>query len=154
MAGRTATEIEIAAPPDFVFDLTNDLSRWTEMFTEYESVEILEQGPRHYTFRLTTKPDEEGRSHSWISRRDLFPEESRIEARRLEPLKPFDSMHIQWWYEPAGEGTRMRWQQEFTVADGAGFSERDAEDYITGNSEEQMKSIKRFVEDAWQATQR
>jgi aromatase len=149
VAGHTETEIVIAAPRDFVFDVTNDLDAWTEMFTEYSSVEILERGPAHFVFRLTTKPDEEGTIRSWISRRDLYRDEWRIEARRLEPLTPFAEMLIRWTYESQDGRTLMRWQQDFIVAPGVAFSESDAEAYITANSEQQMAAIRRYVEAAW-----
>lgn len=149
MSGQTRAEIRIDAPRDFVFDRTNDLDSWTEMFTEYDRVEVLERGPSHFVFRLTTKPDEDGDVHTWISRRDLFKDDWRIEARRLEPLVPFSSMEIRWWYDEVDGGTLMRWQQEFTVADGMPFSEADAEAHISAGSEEQMQAIKRWVEEQW-----
>jgi hypothetical protein len=150
MAGHTRAEILVDAPREFVFEQTNDLAQWTDMFTEYERVEILDQGPRHFVFRLTTKPDDEGKVYSWTSRRDLYPDEWRIEAARIEPLRPFASMHIQWWYDEQGPSTLMRWEQDFTVAEGAPFSEADAERYITNNSHEQMQAIKKYLEAAWQ----
>jgi aromatase len=148
VAGHTESSIRIDAPRDFVFRVTNDLGQWPAMFTEYATVEIEEEGERHFVFRLTTKPDKEGKVYSWVSRRDLHPDEFRIEARRIEPLFPFASMDIRWWYDEDGDGTVMRWQQDFTVAPGAGFSEQDAEAYITASSHEQMTAIRAYVEEA------
>lgn len=149
MAGQTENSIVIDAPVEFVFDLTNNLRIWTEMFTEYEKVEVLEEKPNWYLFRLTLKPDEDGRQMSWISQRRLIPDEHRIEAERVEPLKPFSKMHIRWFYEPDPAGTRMRWTQEFTVVPEAPFTEQDAEHHINGNSREQMAHIKEYVEKRW-----
>ena len=38
MAGHTDNQVRIEAPAGFVFDVTNDFDRWTEMFGEYASV--------------------------------------------------------------------------------------------------------------------
>ena len=42
MAGHTENEITIAAPLDLVWDMTNDLESWPQLFSEYASV----RGPR------------------------------------------------------------------------------------------------------------
>ena len=149
MAGHTRAEVEIAAPREFVYGRTNDLDRWTEMFTEYETVEVLERGPRHFVFRLTTKPDEEGKVYSWVSRRDLYPEEWRIHAYRVEAAFPFARMDIHWSYEEHDGATLMRWEQDFDVSPEAPFSERDAEEHITAGSSEQMAAIRAYIENAW-----
>ncbi len=41
MAGHTENEITIAAPVDLVWDMTNDVERWPQLFSEYASAEIL-----------------------------------------------------------------------------------------------------------------
>lgn len=149
MAGSTNHSIEIHAPRAFVFERTNDLATWTQLFTEYASVDILRKEENYFVFRLTTQPDEEGKSWSWISWRRLYPDEWRIEAARIEPLTPFSSMEIRWYYEEQGPNTLMRWEQEFTVAPTAGFSEADAVAHINQNSKIQMAAIKERLEAAW-----
>lgn len=146
-------EIVIDAPRPFVYERTNDLSIWPEMFTEYSAVEVLERDKEGFLFRLTTKPDEEGKVWSWVSRRRLIPDEWRIEAHRVEPLRPFSEMRIRWGYEETESGTRLRWEQDFTVHPEAPFDEAAAEQYITEGSRVQMAAIKRYLEDAWRREQ-
>lgn len=151
MVAQTSNSIEIQAPRAFVFERTNDLPSWTELFTEYKSVEILERRENYFVFRLTTHPNEEGKSWSWTSWRSIFPDEWRIEAARIEPLTPFASMAICWYYEMQGEdSTVMRWEQEFTVASSAGFTENDSVAYINRSTRVQMQAIKERLEAAWQ----
>ncbi|GAA3081913.1 hypothetical protein GCM10020000_79800 [Streptomyces olivoverticillatus] len=46
MANSTDTSVYIAAPLDVVWQLTNDVRTWPDLFTEYASVEVLhEDGP-------------------------------------------------------------------------------------------------------------
>lgn len=150
MAGHTDNSIRIAAPPHFVFDVTNDFDRWTEMFDEYASVEVLERDGSCVRFRLTTKPDDEGEVHVWTSRRCMDREGLTINAERLEPLVPWAEMKIRWDYEPDGEAaTRMRWVQDFRIAEGLPYTDAQGEDFINGNSRGEMDSIKRYVERAW-----
>jgi len=153
MSGHTQAEIVIDAPRSFVYDRTNDLSIWPEMFTEYSAVEVLERDDDGFLFRLTTKPDEDGKVYSWISRRRLIPDEWRIEAHRVEPLRPFSDMQIRWGYDEVGSGTRLRWEQEFTVHPEAPFDEAAAERYISAGSRVQMAAIKEYLEGAWRRAQ-
>lgn len=151
MAAQTSNRIEIRAPRSFVFERTNDLASWPTLFTEYAGVEIMERQENYFVFRLTTHPDEEGKSWSWVSWRRLYPDEWRIEAARIQPLVPFSSMVIRWYYDAQGEeDTVMRWEQEFTLAPTAGFSEQEAVAYINSNSKVQMQVIKERLEMAWQ----
>ena len=153
MAGHTENSIIIRAPRAFVFDRTNDLASWPVLFTEYASVDILRHEENYFVFRLTTKPDEGGRSWSWISWRRLYRDEWRIEAARIEPLIPFSSMAIRWFYDAQVKSTLMRWEQDFTVAQAAPFSESDAVAYINQNSAIQMAAIKECLEQEWARSQ-
>jgi aromatase len=149
MAGHTENSIEIQAPRSFVFERTNDLASWTELFTEYARVDIIQQQENHFVFRLTTHKDETGKVWSWTSWRRIYPDEWRIEAARIEPLTPFAAMNIRWFYDEQGAGTLMRWEQDFSVAPSAPFSEDDAVAYINRNSKLQMAVIKERLEQAW-----
>ena len=55
-------------PLDLVWDMTNDLENWPQLFSEYASVEILSREGDKTTFRLTMHPDENGKVWSWVSR--------------------------------------------------------------------------------------
>lgn len=152
MAGHTDNVIRIEAPPSFVFDVTNDFDRWTLMFEEYAKVEVLEREGNCVRFRLITKPDEEGEVHTWISRRCMDRDGLSINAERLEPLVPWAEMKIRWDYEPEGDSaTRLRWVQDFRIADGLPYTDEQGEDFINGNSRGEMQAIKRYVEQAWAA---
>lgn len=111
---HTDNSIHIAADVELVWDLTNDLGRWTGLFTEYASVEVLEHHDRTFRFRLTMHPDDAGNAWSWVSERTLDPENHRVSARRVE-LGWFEYMHISWTYHAEGSGTRMRWVQDFAM---------------------------------------
>ncbi|WP_208640972.1 SRPBCC family protein, partial [Streptomyces carpinensis] len=82
MAGHTENEITIAAPVDLVWDMTNDVEKWPQLFSEYASAEVLSQEGDKCTFRLTMHPDENGTVWSWVSERE--PDRSRltVDARR------------------------------------------------------------------------
>ena len=65
--GHTCNSAVINAPYDLVFDISNDIPRWTQLFgAEYKKAEILKREDNLITFRLT---DDEG--NSWTSWRLL-----------------------------------------------------------------------------------
>ena len=68
--GHTCNSITIKAPYELVFDISNQIERWTELFgDEYVKAEVLSRTGNRIEFRLTDKD-----GNSWTSFRLLFKE--------------------------------------------------------------------------------
>ena len=144
---HTDNSVVIDRPIDEVWKRMNDLENWTNLFTEYASVEVLEREGDTVKFRLTTHPDPEydGQVWSWVSERTMYPDEYRTKSHRIE-TGPFEYMNIDWYFEPEGGGTKMRWVQDFSMKPSAPANDEQAEDYLNKNTAEQMKAIKERLE--------
>ncbi len=150
MSGRTEASVVIDAPMDLVWDMTNDVESWTELFTEYAEARILERDGDTVRFRLALHPDADGKVWSWVSERTPDRASRTVRARRIE-TGPFEFMNIFWEYTPAdGGGVRMRWVQEFHVKDEMPFDDEAMAAHIARNTAEQMPHIKDRVEKAAQ----
>lgn len=147
MSGHTEAAVVIDAPMDLVWDMTNDVESWTELFTEYAEAEILERDGDTVRFRLALHPDESGKVWSWVSERTPDRESRTVRARRIE-TGPFEFMHIFWEYTPVEGGVEMRWVQEFHVKDEMPFDDEAMAAHISKNTAEQMPHIKERVEQA------
>jgi aromatase len=145
--GHTDNSVLIMADPDLVWDVTNDVENWPDLFTEYASVEILERNGDTVRFRLTMHPDEQGRIWSWVSERTTYRAQRRVEARRIEP-GAFRYMQIRWTYAPEGAGTRMRWEQDFAMRPDAPIDDAGMTRRINDNSKVQMDLIRQRIERA------
>ena len=147
MAGHTDNSVVIDKPINEVWQRMNDLENWTNLFTEYSSVEILEREGNTVKFRLTTHPDPdyEGQVWSWVSERTMDPENYTTKSHRIE-TGPFEYMNIEWYFEPADGGTKMRWIQDFSMKESAPANDEQAEEYLNKNTAEQMKAIKERLE--------
>jgi aromatase len=144
--GHTDNSIVIDAPLDVVWQITNDLENWPNLFTEYASVDILEnQDDRYFLFRLTMHPDADGTVWSWVSERNLDPITHRVTARRVEP-GPFEFMNINWDYRDVEEGTAMRWVQDFRMRPTAPVDTAAMTERIDANSRIQMATIAQKVQ--------
>ena len=152
MAARTDNSIVIDAPLDVVWELLNDVENWPKLFTEYANAEILERRGNTTQFRLTTFPDPEydGTVWTWVSERTVDPETHSVKAHRIE-TGPFEFMNIEWTFEPAEGGTRVRWVQEFSMKETAPSNDEQAEKYVNEHTVEQMAVIKERVEEAARA---
>ncbi|MBO8188111.1 SRPBCC family protein [Streptomyces spirodelae] len=154
MAGHTDNSIVIDAPLDLVWDMTNDLKSWPNLFSEYAAVEVLEDNEgadgREIVFRLTMHPDEDGNVWSWVSKRVPDPVKRQVRAHRVE-TGPFEYMNIYWEYLPEGDGTRMRWVQDFHMKDVAPVTDDGMTAHLNRNTAVQMKLIKEKVEAAAKA---
>ncbi len=143
----TDNEIVIAAPMDLVWDMTNDVASWPELFSEYASAEILERDGATVRFRLTLRPDENGQTWSWVSERTPDPVTRTVRARRIE-TGPFEHMDLFWEYEQVPDGVRMHWRQEFTVRPGLPFGDEAMAERLNTNTRREMSRIKGLVEAA------
>ncbi|MCZ2524624.1 MULTISPECIES: SRPBCC family protein [Streptomyces] len=143
--GHTENEIVIAAPLDLVWDMTNDLENWPQLFSEYASVEVLEREGARTVFRLTMHPDENGKVWSWVSEREPDRRSLTVRARRVEP-GPFEHMDIHWEYKEIPGGTLMRWIQDFAMRPDAPVDTPGMTERINRNSVVQMELIRDKVE--------
>ncbi|MDI6758536.1 MAG: SRPBCC family protein [Candidatus Omnitrophota bacterium] len=158
--GHTCNSIIINAPYEKVFDISNDIPRWTELFGgEYKKAEVLEKKDNKITFRLTDEEDK-----SWVSWRLLFKDKYFAYAQRHEPLFPFKYMKIIWLYTPKPEVnglamalakgsqtidfclTEMTWIQHFEMDDKAKFNDQQIEGFINEGSKANLKIFKEIIE--------
>jgi len=143
----TDNSIVITAPLDVVWERMNEIESWPDLFSEYAKAEVLEREGNTITFRLTTHPDPEydGQVWSWVSERVVDPATYTTKSRRIE-TGPFEYMNIDWYFEEAEGGTRMRWVQDFSMKPDAPATDEQAEDYLNKNTKEQMSVIKERLE--------
>jgi aromatase len=140
--GHTCNSIIINAPYDLVFDISNDIPRWTELFGgEYKKAEVVSKVGNKITFRLT---DDEGKS--WQSFRLLFKDNYFAYAEREAPKFPFQYMKIIWLYTPKAKGVEITWIQHFTMDEKAKFNDTQVEGFINKHSQENLKIFKSIIE--------
>lgn len=141
--GHTRNSIVIDAPYSLVFDISNKIERWTELFgKEYVSAEVLERKGNEITFRLT---DDENKS--WVSKRWLYKDLKFAYASRHEPMFPFRYMKIVWLYNETSEGTEMIWMQDFELDPKfTKFTGEQIEGFINEHSQHNMKIFKTVIE--------
>ena len=146
-AGHVDNEIVIAAPFDVVWDMTNDVESWPQLFTEYSAAEILDRDGDTIRFRLSMHPDENGTVWSWVSERTPDRAAREVHAHRVE-TGPFEFMDIHWTYEETPQGVRMRWIQDFAMKPGAPVDTPTMTDRLNANTPVQMRVIRDKVEAA------
>lgn len=154
--GHTCNSIIINAPYDLVFEISNDIPRWTELFGgEYKKAEIVKKEGNKITFRLT---DDEGKS--WQSWRLLFKDNYFAYAEREEPKFPFKYMKIIWLYTLKPDGAalakgcqtaqscpvELTWIQHFEMDDKAKFNDEQVEGFINKHSKENLIIFKNVIE--------
>ena len=147
MAGHTDNEIVIDAPLALVWRMTNDISTWTTLFSEYSEATILSEQDGTIRFRLALHPDENGKVWSWVSARTPDEATHTVRSQRVE-TGPFKYMWIFWEYFETPGGTRMRWVQDFEMKPQAPVGDQAMQDRLNTNTPVQMALIKDKVEAA------
>ncbi|MFG2289288.1 SRPBCC family protein [Streptomyces sp. NPDC048595] len=145
MPGHTENDITIAAPLDLVWDITNDIENWPQLFSEYASVEVLSREGDKTTFRLTMHPDDNGTVWSWVSERVMDRNSRTVRARRVE-TGPFEHMDIHWKYSEIPGGTSMHWTQDFAMKPQAPVDDKGMTELINRNSRIQLELIRDKIE--------
>jgi len=142
--GHTCNSIIINAPYDLIFNISNDIPRWTELFgDEYKKAEIVEKKDNKIIFRLTDDEDK-----SWISWRLLFKDKFFTYSERHDPKFPFKYMKIVWLYTQKPEGIELAWVQYFEMDDKAKFNDEQVEGFINKHSKDNLKIFKNVIEKA------
>jgi len=142
LMGHTCNSIIINAPYDLIFDISNDIPRWTELFgTEYKKAEIVKKEGNKITFKLTDDEDK-----SWQSWRLLLKDKYLAYAEREEPKFPFKYMKIIWLYTPKPDSVELTWIQHFEMDDKAKFNDEQVEGFINKHSKDNLKIFKDAIE--------
>lgn len=142
--GHTCNSIIINAPYELVFDISNDIPRWIELFgSEYKKAEIVNREGNKITFRLTDDEDK-----SWVSWRLLFKDNFFTYSERQEPKFPFNFMKIVWLYTPKTEGIELTWIQHFQMDEAAKFNAEQVEGFINKHSQDNLAIFKKVIEQA------
>ncbi|WP_436494930.1 SRPBCC family protein [Actinokineospora sp. HUAS TT18] len=145
MSGHTDNSILIDAPLDYVWERTNDIEAWTELFSEYSIAEIIEQRGNTFRFKLALHPDETGKVWSWVSERTIDPETHTVRSARVE-TGVFKYMALFWEYTQTDDGVLMRWVQDFEMKPWAPLDDAGMTERLNTNTAVQMKLIKDKVE--------
>ena len=141
--GHTRNSIVINAPYSQVFDTSNRIERWTELFgDEYVKADVLERKGNEITFRLH---DKDGKN--WVSKRWLYKDLKLAYASRWDPMFPFKYMKIVWLYNETPEGVEMIWIQDFAMDSGfTKFSDEQICGFINEHSQHNLKIFKKVIE--------
>ncbi len=138
---HTVNSIVINAPYEKVFDISNDISRWNELFEEYNESKVVEAKDNKIVFQLTHK-----NGNSWTSYRLLFKDDKFAYASKIEPMFPFEYMKIIWLYRETEDGVVMTWVQDFKMDKGAKFNDEQVEEIINKHSKDNLVRFKEIIE--------
>ncbi|MBU4332851.1 MAG: SRPBCC family protein [Candidatus Omnitrophica bacterium] len=140
--GHTNNSILIDAPYDAIFDISNNIERWIELFGgEYIEAQVLSKEGNRIEFKLTNK---EGQS--WTSFRLLYKEHKFAYAQKNEPTFPFKYMKIVWLYTEVEGGVLMTWIQDFEMDPGAKFTDEKVVELVNEHSQHNLKIFKEIIE--------
>ena len=142
---QAQASITIAGDPDQIFAITNDITRWPELFQEYRGARVLSyQRDGRFAridFELT---NEEG--ETWQSWRVLDFQERVAIAQRGTPKFPFLYMHLTWTYQPVNGGVLMTWVQDFEMDPNAPVTNEQVAVRMANHMQSNQEHFKQVLE--------
>lgn len=147
MAQHVDNAVLVDAPFELVWSMTNDVTSWPSLFSEYAAVEVLDRDRDTITFRLTMHPDEQGNAWSWASERTVSTATHTVRAHRVEPGW-FRYMDILWSYRQTPDGVEMRWIQDFEMRPESPVDDVTMAERLNRNTAIQQQRIKGLIEAA------
>jgi hypothetical protein len=134
--------IQINAPLDITFDISNRLEDWPEIMKEYTRIEILRLEGSKVWFRVTLQNDA-----SWTSWRVIHRPGGFAFAERHEPRAPFRFMQIVWTYRGiSSQKTEMTWRMNFDLAEAYTQHEQRIFSYLIENTEKNQRRMREHIE--------
>ena len=135
----------VSAPPDQVFALVADATRWPEVFAPTVAVEHL--GGDGEEERLRIRAIANGEVHDWVSHRLLDPPGLRVGFRQEVASPPVESMGGAWQVGPDGNGASLvvldhAWTAVDDTAETAAWIERA----VDRNSRSELAALARTAE--------
>ncbi|MEU3019743.1 SRPBCC family protein [Nocardiopsis sp. NPDC007018] len=145
MAVDVRYSVVIDAPYDLVWEVTNDVASWPDLFPGHASVDVIHREGDTVRFRITKHPDEQGRVMTWVSDRTTYQDAGEARAVRVE-TGPFDYMHLNWIYEDRPEGVGLTWHYQFTSKPGAPYDDARMREHFDESAPRELAGIRDTLE--------
>jgi aromatase len=135
----------VAAPPQAVYNLIADATRWPFIFSAFVHVDQLAGGPSEDRLRLWAVGN--GAVRSWTTRRLLDGDDQRIRFRQEAPAAPVASMTGEWVFVPLpGSGTSVVLLHEFRAIGDDPVNTALIKQAVDRNSTAELAALKRTAE--------
>jgi len=102
MSHHAEHTVTVDAPLNLVWDVLVDVKGYSRIFPPTREVNLLEESATHQVARLHV--DVGGEEQSWVSRRDIDPQQHVIAYRQLETAPIVGRMGGDWRAFPLGAG--------------------------------------------------
>lgn len=133
----------VQAPPEIVYALVADVTKWPVIFAPSVLVRHLHRGPDDERFRLWATVN--GEVKNWTSRRVLDAAQRRIVFEQERSQAPIASMGGSWSIREIDSGTtKVTLDHRFTVVDGA--DRNVVAGAVDRNSETELAALARIAE--------
>ncbi len=150
MPGYTENSVVVFRDFDTVFDLTNTIELWPQLFTKYQKAEVIERNGNEVVFSITSYPSGQSPPRTMVSRRIIDKPNRQVITELVEKSSSFKDMKIYWTYKelPQGDGVVMTWIQKFEVDENCKLTTEQMESSINQDTRVQMQAVKEKIE-AW-----
>ncbi|MFD4926586.1 aromatase/cyclase [Streptomyces goshikiensis] len=144
---RSLHSVSVAAPAEVVHGIVADVTRWPEFFAPNVHVEHLARDERSERIRIWATAN--GEVKTWVSRRELDPEQLTVTFRQEVSTAPVASMGGKWVVTPVNAtSSLLELYHDFTVIDDDPAGVAWVNSALDTNSAAELAGIKDVAEAA------
>ncbi|WP_227999142.1 aromatase/cyclase [Nocardia australiensis] len=145
-------EVTIAAPAAVVYRMIAEVENWPRIFPPTIHVDQVTTGDREERIRIWATAN--GEPKSWVSRRTLDPDRSRIRFQQEVSAPPVAAMRGEWIIEPDRAGnSRVRLLHGYRAIDDDPKSLAWIDAAVDRNSRAELTALRGNIESAVAATE-
>nr|P16560.1 RecName: Full=Granaticin polyketide synthase bifunctional cyclase/dehydratase [Streptomyces violaceoruber]CAA09656.1 aromatase [Streptomyces violaceoruber]CAA34267.1 unnamed protein product [Streptomyces violaceoruber]CAA34372.1 unnamed protein product [Streptomyces violaceoruber] len=142
---RSEHTVTVAAPPEALYALVADVTRWPAVFEPTVHVRHLAREGRTERFEIWAEVN--GEIAHWRSRRVLDPVRRYVSFRQEHSRPPVTSMSGGWLFRPLADGrTEIVLRHRFTVADDDPAAVARIEEALDRNSARELGALAALAE--------
>jgi acyl carrier protein/carbon monoxide dehydrogenase subunit G len=145
MTRRTKNTIRITAPIDRVWDFTNDVANWRDIFPRFSDIDVTRLGEDEFELGIRTYPNEQGKVLEWRSHRIHDRANRTVTVSRIDE-SIFVHVRMVITYRTVGDMTELHWAHEFDMKPDSHLTNEQMTEHFNENDRMTLSRIKTMVE--------
>ncbi|MFL3866646.1 polyketide cyclase [Streptomyces griseobrunneus] len=121
------------------------MESWPQIFSDYDSVEVLERSSDVVRYRMTTRPEGKDGYFTWVVEQEGNRDALAARSRRVEPAH-FEFFETRWEFEELPQGVNVRRIHDFAMKPTASDDDHAMTQKIDQDEKVELEELRTWAE--------